>query len=375
MAEPVDFRARATPAIRALTAYDPGHDIPALRLRFAGHGGLLELGSNENAYGPSPAVSAVVQSMLPELHRYPDPAGKALKAAIARLHGVREDQILLGNGSHELLMQLAQVFSAPGEDIVVSRYCFAVYPIAAQAAGARLVSADAFGEQADMPLGHDLDALAAAITPATKLVFFANPNNPTGTWFGTEALAAFMAQVPPDVLVVADEAYIEYVTDPALQSAMALRARFPNLVVARTFSKAYGLAGLRAGYLVADASVVRAMEPVRESFNLNAMALAAAEAALADAAHLESVRRGNAAERARLAEGLAGLGLTVLPSQTNFLLVRFGPDTAAIEQALFSRGVILRPMAGYGLGQYLRVTVATPAENDRLLAALCEVLA
>ena len=146
-------------------------------------------------------------------------------------------------------------------------------------------------------------------------------------------------------------------------------------MVSRTFSKAYGLAGLRAGYLVADASVVRAMEPVRESFNLNAMALAAAEAALADAAHLESVRRGNAAERARLAEGLAGLGLTVLPSQTNFLLVRFGPDTAAIEQALFARGAILRPMVGYGLGRYLRITVATPAENDRLLAALREVLA
>lgn len=374
MAEPFDFRVRATPAIRALAAYDPGHDIPALRLRFASHGGLLELGSNENAYGPSPAASAAVQAVLPELHRYPDPAGKALKAAIARRHGIDENQILLGNGSHELLMQLAQVFSAPGEDIVASRYCFAVYPIAAQAAGARLVSADAFGEHAGMPLGHDLDALAAAITPATKLVFFANPNNPTGTWFGTEALAEFMAQVPRDVLVVADEAYIEYVTDPALQSAMALRARFPNLAVARTFSKAYGLAGLRAGYLVADASVVRAMEPVRESFNLNVMALAAAEAALADAAHLESVRRGNAAERARLVEGLAGLGLTVLPSQTNFLLVRFGPDTAAIEQALFARGVILRPMAGYGLGQYLRITVATPAENDRLLAALREVL-
>ena len=375
MAEPFDFRACATPAIRALTAYDPGHDIPALRARFAAHGGLLELGSNENAYGPSPAVSAAVQTVLPELHRYPDPAGKALKAAIARLHGVDVDQILLGNGSHELLMQLAQVFTGPGEDIVASRYCFAVYPIAAQAAGARLIRAEAFGEHTDMPLGHDLDALAAAVTPATKLVFFANPNNPTGTWFSSAQLADFLTRIPPEVLVVADEAYIEYVTDPELASALSLRARFPNLVVARTFSKAYGLAGLRAGYLVADASVVQAMEPVRESFNLNAMALVAAETALADAAHLESVRARNAAERARLAAALAELGLTVLPSQTNFLLVRFGPDTAAIEHALFVRGVILRPMAGYGLGEYLRVTVATAAENDRLLAMLREVLA
>lgn len=375
MADAFDFGTRATPAIRALTAYDPGHDIPALRLRFADRGGLLELGSNENAYGPSPSARAAAQAALAQLHRYPDPAGKALKAAIARLHGVREEQVLLGNGSHELLMQLAQVFSAPGEDIVASRYCFAVYPIAAQAAGARLVLAEAFGEQAGMPLGHDLEALAAAVTPATKLVFFANPNNPTGTWFDTEALADFLAKIPPEVLVVADEAYIEYATDPALSSAMALRTCFPNLVVARTFSKAYGLAGLRAGYLVADASVVRAMEPVRESFNLNAMALAAAEAALADSAHLDAVRRGNAAERARLATALRNLGLAVLPSQTNFLLVRFGSGTAALEQALFARGVILRPMTGYGLGQYLRVTVAAPAENERLLAALREVLA
>lgn len=375
MAEPSDFRARATPAIRALTAYDPGHDIPSLRARFAARGGLLELGSNENAYGPSPAAGAAALAVLPELHRYPDPAGKALKTAIANLHGVREEQILLGNGSHELLMQLAQVFSGPGEDIVASRYCFAVYPIAAQAAGARLIRAEAFGEQADMPLGHDLDALAAAVTPATKLVFFANPNNPTGTWVTSARLAEFLARVPPEVLVVADEAYIEYVTDPELASAMALHARFPNLVVARTFSKAYGLAALRAGYLVADASVVQAMEPVRESFNLNAMALAAAEAALADAVHLESVRARNAAERARLAQALTNLGLTVLPSQTNFLLVRFGPDTAAIEPALFARGVIVRPMAGYGLGEYLRVTVATPVENDRLLAAVREALA
>lgn len=375
MAAVPDFTALANPPLRNLQAYDPGHDIPALRARFADIGGLLELGSNENCHGPSARVQAALSAQLPLLHRYPDPSGKALKAAIAALHGVGTGQIALGNGSHELLMQLAQVFAGPSDEILVSRYCFAVYPIAARAVGAGLVFAEAFPPSAAMPLGHDLDAMAAGIGPRTKLVFFANPNNPTGTWFSHAELAHFMAKVPSHVLVVADEAYIEYATDSGLVSALALRARFPNLIVCRTFSKAYGLAGLRAGYLIADPSVVRLLEPIRESFNLNAMALAAAEAALADPAHLARVCADNARERAWLAAELAKAGLPALPSQTNFLLVRFGARTQAIERALLERGVILRPMGGYGLAEYLRITVSDRAENSRLLAVLAEVLA
>lgn len=375
MAAVPDFRALANPPLRNLQAYDPGHDIPALRARFEHAGGLLELGSNENRHGPSALVHAALAAQLPLLHRYPDPSGKALKAAIAALHGVTAGEIALGNGSHELLMQLAQVFAGPEDEVLVSRYCFAVYPIAAQAAGARLAVAEALPADADMPMGHDLAAMASRIGPRTKLVFFANPNNPTGTWFSHAELATFMAKVPAHVLVVADEAYIEYSTDPGLVSALALRPRYPNLVVCRTFSKAYGLAGLRAGYLLADASVVRALEPIRESFNLNAMALAAAEAALADPAHLLRVRADNAQERAWLAAELAKAGLHALPSQTNFLLTHFGARTPAIEQALLARGVILRPMAGYGLAEYLRITVSDRAENSRLLAHLAEVLA
>lgn len=369
-----DFKALANPAIRTLDAYDPGHDIPSLRRRFAEAGGLLELGSNENPFGTSSRVLPAVRAELAHLHRYPDPAGRALKQAIARMHGVGEEHIMLGNGSHELLMQMAQVFVGPNDEVLLSRYCFAVYPIAARAAGAQPVFADAFPADHAMPLGHDLEAMAAAIAPRTKLICFANPNNPTGTWFGSEQLIDFLTRVPPDVLVLVDEAYIEYVADPALSSALALRARFPNLIVARTFSKAYGLAGLRVGYLVAEPALLALLEPVRESFNVNALALAAAQAALADATHLQAVVNRTQEEREWLAEAMRSMGVQVLPSQTNFLLARFGPQTPAIENALFERGVIVRPMAGYGLADYLRITVATHPENQRLLAGLKAVL-
>lgn len=375
MSPAVDFSVLANPSIRLLKAYDPGHDIPALRSRFATDGGLLELGSNENCYGPSPAVYSALAAEMTALNRYPDPSGKALKMAIARTHGIDASQIILGNGSHELLMQLAQVFAGPQDEILVSRYCFAVYPIATQAAGAELVVVDALPENSAMPLGHDLDALAAGISERTKLIFFANPNNPTGTWFPTESLAAFMAKIPATVLVVVDEAYVEFADDPALVSALPLRERYANLIIARTFSKAHGLAALRAGYLVADASVVRAIEPIRESFNLNALALAAAHASLADLEHVETVRTRNAEQRTWLASELSAMGLKVLPSQTNFLLVRFGDKTNLIEAALLERGVILRPMGAYGLSEHLRITIAGRAENERLLAVLKECMA
>lgn len=369
-----DFKALANPPIRTLAAYDPGHDIPSLRCRFAGAGGLLELGSNENPFGPSPSVLPAIHAELTHLHRYPDPAGKALKQAIARKHGVGEQHIMLGNGSHELLMQLAQVFVGQADQVLLSRYCFAVYPIAAKAVGAELVFVDAFPVDHHMPLGHDLDALAAAITPRTKLICFANPNNPTGTWFDSQQLMDFLVRVPPEVLVLVDEAYIEYVSDPSLSSALDLRMHFPNLIVARTFSKAYGLAGLRVGYLIAEPAVLALLEPVRESFNVNTLALAAAHAALADATHLQEVVTRTVEEREWLAESMRSMGVQVIPSQTNFLLARFGPETPAIENALFERGVIVRPMTGYGLAEYLRITVAMRSENERLIASLRPML-
>ena len=371
----INFKALANPAIRTLVAYDPGHDIPGLRKAFASKGGLLELGSNENCYGPSPDIQIGLQTELSAIFRYPDPSGKALKLAIAEKYQVPQECIALGNGSHELLMQFAQVFAGPDDEVLLSRYCFAVYAIAVHAVGAQLKVAEAFDLQHSMPLGHDLNALLAGITAKTKLIFFANPNNPTGTWFSFIQLSNFLAAVPANVLVVVDEAYIEYANNSEIQSALALIKNFPNLIVTRTFSKAYGLAGLRVGFAIADASIVQLLEPIRESFNVNAIALHAAGLALADDTHLAKVCANNAIEREWLQSQLTAMSLQVLPSQTNFLLVHFGEATVQIEKALFERGVILRPMASYGLGHFLRITLSTRADNQRFVSTLQEVMA
>ena len=233
----------------------------------------------------------------------------------------------------------------------------------------------ALPRSAAMPAGHDLDAIAAAIGPQTRLVYVANPNNPTGTWFGREALRAFLAKVPSETIVVMDEAYAEMADAPEYASAVELLANHPNLAVTRTFSKAYGLAGLRVGYLLAAPGLVAVMERLRESFNVNGPALAACEAALGDEAHLASACARNAEQRAALSAALSERGLHVFPSQTNFVLVEFGADTARIEAELIARGVVLRPMGGYGLGDCLRITVGDADENRRLLAALDAVRA
>jgi histidinol-phosphate aminotransferase len=371
---PVDeafFAAMARPGIRGLRAYDPGHDLVALRRRCDAQ--LVELGSNENPYGASPAARAAMLDVMHDLHRYPDPLGGDLKRALAAKRGVGIDQVILGNGSHELLMQFAQVFAGPGGEVVASQYGFAVYALAAQAAGAPLRLAPALARDHEMARGHDLDAIATAITPATRLVYLANPNNPTGTWFTAAAFKAFLARVPTDVLVVVDEAYAEFVDAPEYASASSLLARHPNLIVTRTFSKAHALAGLRVGYAVAHPGLVAVMERVRESFNVNMVGLAAAQAALDDDAHLAASLAGNARQRAELADAMRQRGWFVHPSQTNFLLVEFGPDTPAIEASLLAQDVVVRPMAGYGLPQCLRITVGDADENTRLLAALGRV--
>jgi len=370
----IDFESLANPGVRGLRAYDPGHDLVALRRTHAG-GALVELGSNENPHGPSPAAKQAVLETLNQLHRYPDPLGGDLKRALAAKLGVGTSQLILGNGSHELLMQFAQVFAGPGREVVASQFGFAVYALAAQAAGASLMVAPAFARDAAMPRGHDLDAIAAAISPKTAVVFLANPNNPTGTWFGADAFAAFMARVPESVIVVVDEAYAEFADAPDYASALALLPRHPNLVVTRTFSKAHALAGLRVGHAVAHPDCIAVLERVRESFNVNMAGLAAAEASLGDEAHLRWSLARNAEQRESLAKALRERGHFVHPSLTNFLLVEFGSETPRIEAGLLERGVVLRPMAGYGLPECLRITVGDASENRRLLSALDEVLA
>jgi histidinol-phosphate aminotransferase len=363
------FASLAQPGIRGLRAYDPGHDLVALRAR---HDLLVELGSNENPQGAAPAARIALLDAMHQIHRYPDPLGGDLKRALAERIGIAPARLMLGNGSHELLMQFAQVFAGPGDDIVASRYGFAVYALAAQAAGATLRQAPAFPRGHAMARGHDLEAIASLLTPRTRIVYLANPNNPTGTWFGRDAFDAFITRVPGDVLVVVDEAYAEYgeADGDDYASALQWQASYRNLVVTRTFSKAHALAGLRVGYAAAHAGLVAVMERVRESFNVNSVGLAAAQAVLGDEDHLRWSLARNAEQRALLAAALRERGWFVHPSLTNFLLVEFGERTPAIEAGLLAQGVVVRPMAGYGLPDCLRITIGDAGENRRLLAAL-----
>jgi histidinol-phosphate aminotransferase len=363
------FASLAQPGIRGLRAYDPGHDLVALRAR---HDLLVELGSNENPQGAAPAARIALLDAMHQIHRYPDPLGGDLKRALAERNGIAPARLMLGNGSHELLMQFAQVFAGPGDDIVASQYGFAVYALAAQAAGATLRQAPAFPRGHAMARGHDLEAIASLLTPRTRIVYLANPNNPTGTWFGRDAFDAFITRVPGDVLVVVDEAYAEYgeADGDDYASALQWQASYRNLVVTRTFSKAHALAGLRVGYAVAHAGLVAVMERVRESFNVNSVGQAAAQAVLGDEDHLRWSLARNAEQRALLAAALRERGWFVHPSLTNFLLVEFGERTPAIEAGLLAQGVVVRPMAGYGLPDCLRITIGDAGENRRLLAAL-----
>jgi histidinol-phosphate aminotransferase len=356
-------------ATSRLRAYDPGHDLPRLRKRFGK--ALAELGSNENPLGASPRACQAIRSASPHVFRYPDPRGAALKQALGEQLGVAGDCIALGNGSHELLLLLAQCFADPEHSIVFSEFGFAVFPIATAAAGAQAICVAALpADDRAAPRGHDLAAMAAAVRADTRVVYLANPNNPTGTWCDDAALGAFVDKIPATALVVVDEAYHEYVDAPGPSTALTLEDRHPNLVVTRTFSKAYGLAGMRVGYLVAHPSVVAVIERLRESFNVNMLALAGAEAALGDRVWLAEVREFNHHEREWLRAELLQRGYRCLPSQANFLLCVLPGSAAKLERTLFKRGVIVRPMQGYGLPQSLRISVGRREENRRLLEAL-----
>lgn len=354
---------------RGLRAYDPGHDLPALRRRFGTQ--LAELGSNENVFGPSPQALAAITRASAEVLRYPDPRGASLKQALSSRLGVASEGIALGNGSHELLILLAQCFADARTSVVFSQFGFAVFPIATAVAGAQAIEVKALpGDHPQAPFGHDLDAIAQAVRADTRLVYLANPNNPTASWFADEELQRFLERIPQTTLVVVDEAYREFVDANVGQGALPMLARFPNLVVTRTFSKAHALAGLRVGYLIAHAQVVEVIERLRESFNVNLLGLAAAEASLGDQPWLDKVCAQTREEREWLRAQLQARGYNALPSQTNFLLLDLARDARELEAHLFNRGVIVRPMGGYGLGHTVRISVGTRSENLRLLEAL-----
>jgi histidinol-phosphate aminotransferase len=360
---------RAPEHIRRIAPYVAGKPIDELARELGlDAASIVKLASNENPRGPSPQVAAAVAAAMADVTRYPDSNGFALKAAIAARFDVAPESIVLGNGSNDILELVTQAFLQPGDAAVYSQYGFVVYPLATQARGARGIEVPA------RDFGHDLDAMAAAITPATRVVFVANPNNPTGTWIEPARMRRFVEAVPRDVVVVLDEAYNEYLAprDDA-RSARWLRD-LPNLVVSRTFSKAYGLAGLRVGYGVMRPEVADLLNRVRPPFNVNALAQAAAIAALADTAYVDDSRRLNDEGMRALAAGFDALGLAHLPSRGNFVLVDVG-DGLRVFDRLLRAGVIVRPVANYGLPKWIRVTVGLPHENARLLAALPAALA
>ena len=355
--------------VRGIAPYIPGKPVSELAREFGlAEADIVKLASNENPRGPSPAVRAAIAAGVDELSRYPDGNGYALKAALAARYGVGAEGIVLGNGSNDILELATQAFLKPGDAAVYSRHAFAVYPLATQARGAHGIEVPA------RAFGHDLDAMRDAITSRTRIVFVANPNNPTGTWIAPHALEAFIAAVPHDVLVVLDEAYNEYLEPDAVAPSPSWIARHPNLLVSRTFSKAHGLAALRVGYGLMHPRVADMLNRVRQPFNVNALAQAAALAALRDAAYVEESRALNRSGMRALEQGFAALGLEWIPSHANFLLVRVG-DAGRVYHELLRRGVIVRPVANYALPEWLRVTVGLPAENERFLAALAAALA
>lgn len=363
--------AHALSHVSAIAPYLPGKPIGELAREFGlDPADIVKLASNENPLGMSPKARAAVESALADLALYPDGNGYALKQALARRFAVDAAQIVLGNGSNDVLELAARVFLAPGRSAVYAEHAFAVYPLAIAACNATPIEVPA------RQFGHDLDAMLAAVRADTALVFIANPNNPTGTLLSNAALEVFLAQLPAHVVVVLDEAYTEFLDTPS--DALVWLARFPNLIVTRTFSKAYGLAGLRVGYALAAPALADLLNRLRQPFNVNSLALAAAEAALADVDFLAQAKLINAEGRAQLMAGCKRLKLEVIPSAGNFLCIKVGADAAAahtIYQALLRRGVIVRPVGNYGLAGFLRVSIGLLHQNARFLAALAEALA
>ncbi len=355
--------------IRDIAPYQPGKPISEVARELGlDEASIVKLASNENPLGVSPKALDAMAKMLPQLALYPDGSGYELKAAIAKKFAVSHDAIVLGNGSNDILEFAARTFLTPGDTAVYSQHAFAVYPLAVKAVGGVGIEVPAKN------FGHDLDAMVAAIRPNTKLMFVANPNNPTGTFIPAEVLRAALMRVPAHVLIVLDEAYTEFMSPELRVDSASWLTSLPNLIISRSFSKAYGLAGLRVGYGLAHTDVVAMMNRVRQPFNVNQMALTAATAALGDDEFLARSFDVNQRGMAQLLAGFQAAGLTHIPSFGNFVCVKVG-DGAAVFQKLLKQGVIVRPVASYGMPTYLRISIGTERENALFLAALKVALA
>lgn len=356
------------PALQNVPVYQPGRPIEevARELGLPAHD-VIKLASNENPLGPSPAALAAMQKAIAALHLYPDGNAFYLKQKLARKLGVNPANLILGNGSNEIIEFVGHALMSPGADVVMSQYCFAVYPIVTRLFGANPIVVPA------RDYGHDLPAMIKAITPRTKVIFVANPNNPTGTLVSREEILRFVNEVPRNVLLVMDEAYIEFLEEPADLISLVRDGGHPNLLLMRTFSKIFGLAGLRLGYGIAQPELIAALEKVRQPFNINSIAQAGALAALDDSEHVKKTRANNAEGLRFFTDNLRKLGLEFIPSAANFILVRVGNGQGVFED-LQKQGVIVRPLGGYQLPEWIRISIGTAQENTRCLAALKKVL-
>jgi histidinol-phosphate aminotransferase len=356
------------PALNSLPVYQPGRPIEEVARELGlDPDGIIKLASNENPLGPSRLGLAAMRQALKQVNLYPDGNAFYLKQKLAAKLGVTPANLILGNGSNEVIEMVGHALLAPGAEVVVSQYCFAVYPIVTALFGAKLVVVPAKN------YAHDLDAMLAAITPSTRIVFVANPNNPTGTTAGREELARFVNAVPAEVLLALDEAYIEFLNEPLDLLPEIRNGSKPNLLLMRTFSKIYGLAGTRIGYGIGHPDFIAALEKIRQPFNINSVAQAGALAALDDTKHVEKTRKINSRGLRLYARTFRKLGLEFIPSQANFILVRVS-DGQRVFAELQKLGVIVRPMGGYQLPEWVRITIGTPKENKRCLEALKTVL-
>ncbi|KGK41180.1 aspartate aminotransferase [Nitrincola sp. A-D6] len=362
-----DFVALSNPGVQALQPYQAGKPAEELE-RELGIRNIVKLASNENPLGPSPAAVAAVESALAGLTRYPDSNGYYLKQALSQRFNLATEQLTLGNGSNDLLELVARAFLREGVEAIYSEYAFVVYPLVVKACGATGISVAA------RDYGHDLDAMAEAVTERTRVIFIANPNNPTGTCLSDQAFKQFMARIPERVLVVLDEAYSEYTEQADTPDGLALTATYSNLIVTRTFSKAYGLAALRVGFAIANPVVTDLLNRVRQPFNVSSVAQAAAMAALTDQAYLARTVSLNQQGRLQVQAGLAALGIRYIPSSANFITFDCEKDALPVYQALLEQGVIVRPLGVYAMSQHLRVTLGTETENQRFLDALKKVI-
>ena len=373
MTNNADFSTLAQPGIQGLQPYQPGKPIDELE-RELGVQNTLKLASNENPLGASSNALRAIQDPLQCLQLYPDGGGFNLKSKLAEVFTIQPDQITLGNGSNDVLDLIARCFLTAERNAIFSEHAFAVYPIVTQAVGAKSKIAKAHSSDHAMPYGHDLDAILALIDDQTHVIFIANPNNPTGTWLTADELESFMVRVPEHIIVVIDEAYFEYVSEDEYPNTMKWLEHYSNLIVTRTFSKIYGLAALRVGYSVSSPLIADLLNRVRQPFNVNAIALAAAVAALDDTPQLQMSRQVNSDGLRQWEQACEDYGWSYIPSVGNFICVDVGDNAGQIYEDLLKEAIIVRPIANYQLPRHLRITIGLADQNKRCIQALEKVL-